>query len=131
MIIKQSILMGMVLFGLGGCANYHPSFECKPWKGIACSSVSQVNAMVDNGSWKHKVSDKNNKEVKKETIRVKNQVPFPIVVPNNLDESAVFRVPEETLRIWVAPYVSEDDGYMDSQYIHQVVEPGEWLEDRS
>jgi hypothetical protein len=32
---------------LTGCATYNETFDCEPGKGVGCTSLSQVNHMVD------------------------------------------------------------------------------------
>jgi hypothetical protein len=59
---------------------------------------------------------------------VANTIPFPMVLPKDLHKSIVERSPETTLRIWIAPYVSDPDGYIEAQYVHKVLEPGSWME---
>jgi hypothetical protein len=85
--------------------------------------------MVDSGTF----NDAGNllaTKVKKETIKVANKMPFPMIIANNLHHTIVQRIPETTLRIWVAPYVSMQDGYIEAQYVHEILQPGAWREKR-
>lgn len=128
--MQKTLIMTVVAL-LSGCSNYNSAFECKLGKGVNCTSVSKINNMVDSGAFNE--ADNNlaaNKKVKKETIKVANKTPFPMVLPNNFHNSIVQRLPETTLRIWVAPYVSAQDGYIEAQYVHEVLEKGAWVEQR-
>jgi hypothetical protein len=116
----------ILLFNLIGCASYNSSFECKPCKGIACTSVSRINSRVDRGN----LAANKTKKVKKETIKIPNKIPFPITSTNNLPQMKVARIPETTMRIWIAPFVSEHDGYIEAQYVHEVVEKSSWCDER-
>ena len=124
----HKLLITLMFISLTGCASYNNSFECKPGQGVSCTSVSKINAMVDRGELNDTASS--GKKIKKQTIRVKNKTPFPTILPNNFHDSVVERAPETTLRIWLAPYVSASDGYIEAQYIHEVLEPGAWVEQR-
>lgn len=126
--MKKLLLVMLAI--LSGCSNYSGSFACKPSKGVSCTSVSKINSMVDRGAFNQSSLDGHNKKLKKETINVKNKTPFPMVLPHNIHHSIVQRVPETTLRIWVAPYVNDSEGYIDATYLHEVLESGAWLEQR-
>ena len=122
------ILPYLLFMLLPSCSNYNSAFECKLGKGVNCTSVSQINNMVDLGSL-NAVEDQSSKfKVKKEIIKVAQKTQFPLVLPNNLHNSSVIRIPETTLRIWVAPYVSAQDGYIEAQYVHKVLEKSAWME---
>ncbi len=128
MIKFLSILI--VTFSLVGCASYNSSFECKANSGVGCKSVSTVYGMVDKGELPVKPNTIAEQKVKKQTIKAKNKLPFPQVIPDNLHAFEVFRKPESVLRIWLAPFVSKDGAYQEAQYIHEVVDPSSWLEDK-
>lgn len=124
----QKLLIVTVIL-LAGCSNYDNLFQCKLGKGVNCTSVSNINRMVDSDTF----NDAGNllaTKVKKETIKVANKTPFPMIIANNLHHTIVHRIPETTLRIWVAPYVSMQDGYIEAQYVHEILEPGAWREKR-
>ena len=129
------ILPCLILMLLSSCSNYNSAFECKLGTGVNCVSVSKINHMVDDGSLNKIEANSSvfvpgNYKVKKEIIKVAQQIPFPLVLPNNLHNSNVARIPETTLRIWVAPYVSAKDGYIEAQYVHEILEKGAWMEQR-
>jgi type IV conjugative transfer system lipoprotein TraV len=126
----KKLLIIVTLAILAGCSSYGGSFACKPSKGVGCTSVSKINSMVDRGVFKQGSLNEQHKKLNKETINVKNKTPFPMVLPHNIHNSIVQRGPETTLRIWVAPYVNDSDGYVDATYVHEVLEPGSWLEQR-
>lgn len=125
----QKLLIIIVIALLSGCSNYNDAFECKVGKGVNCTSVSKINSMVDSGTFNEANSNLAvNKKVKKETIKVANKVPFPMILPQDFHNSIVQRIPETTLRIWVAPYISGQDGYIEAQYVHEVLEKSAWME---
>ncbi len=126
----QKLLIIVTFTLLSGCSSYSGSFACKPGKGIDCTSVSKINSMVDRGAFNEGSLIEQHKKLKKETINVKNKIPFPMVLPNNIHNSIIQMAPETTLRIWVAPYVNDSDGYIDATYVHEVLEPGSWVEQR-
>lgn len=126
----QKLIMFLSIILLASCSSYNNAFECKLSKGVNCTSVSKINTMVDRGAFnQQELIGTNN--IKKQTIKVNNNIPFPVVLPNDLHHSIVQRMPETTLRIWVAPYVSDKDGYIEAQYVHEVLEKASWVEARS
>lgn len=120
----------LIVILVSSCSSYNSGFECKADKGINCTSVSKINNMVDSGTFNQSTDNVSKNKIKKETIRVANKIPFPLVLPNDLHHVAVQRIPETTLRIWVAPYVSSKDGYIEAQYVHEVLEKSSWVEQR-
>ncbi len=125
----QKLLITIVIILLSGCSSYNNAFECKVGKGVNCTSVSKINNMVDSGIFSEAEENSAKKQIKKETIKIA-KIPFPLVLPNDWNHSIVQRIPETTLRIWVAPYVSSQDGYIEAQYVHKVLEKGAWVEQR-
>ena len=124
-------LFCLIVILVSACSSYNSGFECKAGKGINCTSVSKINNMVDSGNFNEGENNSLQKnKIKKETIKVANKIPFPLVLPNDLHHVAVQRIPETTLRIWVAPYVSSQDGYIEAQYVHEVLEKSTWVEQR-
>lgn len=126
----QKLLIMFMITLLSSCSSYNNAFECKLGKGVNCTSVSKINNMVDRGTFNQTEAKLANNKVKKEIVKVANKTPFPYVLPNDLHHSMVQRIPETTLRIWVAPYVSDQDGYIEAQYVHEVLEKGAWMEQR-
>ena len=127
----QKLLITIMVTLLAACSSYNSGFECKAGKGINCTSVSKINNMVDSGNFNEGEKNPASKnKIKKETIKVANKIPFPLVLPNDLHHVEVQRIPETTLRIWVAPYVSAKDGYIEAQYVHEVLEKSSWVEQR-
>jgi hypothetical protein len=61
------IIVSTVLFlGLGGCAAYQNKFDCPPGKGAHCSSVEEIEQMINNGQvWKVNGKVKVAKETKR------------------------------------------------------------------
>jgi type IV conjugative transfer system lipoprotein TraV len=111
--MQQLVIMVVIIALLSGCSSYNNAFECKLGKGVNCTSVSKINSMVDSGAFNDSEKHASNNKIKKETIKVANKTPFPMVLPSDFHNSIVQRMPETTLRIWVAPYVSAQDGYID------------------
>lgn len=126
----QQLLTLVAIILLIGCSNYNNAFDCKAGEGVNCTSVSKINTMVDIGAFNGAEPPAANKKIKKETIKIANKIPFPMILPSDFHNSIVQRMPETTLRIWVAPYVSAQDGYIEAQYVHEVLEKSAWVEHR-
>lgn len=124
----SKFLPWLMLMLLANCSNYKNDFECKIGQGVNCISVSKINNMVDSGTFNQLSNPLANNKIKKQTIKIANKVPFPLVLPKDLHNSMVQRTADLTLRIWVAPYVSDKDGYIEAQYVHEVLEKSTWVE---
>ena len=122
------ILPCLIIICLSGCSSYNNAFECKVGKGVNCTSVSHINQMLDSGTLNEFQDNTKLIKVKRQIIKVSDKTPFPMILPTDLHNSVVERIPETTLRIWVAPYVSAKDGYIEAQYVHEVLEKGSWVE---
>ncbi len=121
----KAILILLACFSLTACGTYHSGFDCKAEPGVGCKSISEINGMINKGSFTNKKNKRSEVEVVKQ-----NTLPFPQVIPNDLHNSEVYRQPELVMRIWLAPYIDKTGAYQEAQYTHEVIETGKWLEFR-
>lgn len=97
-------------------------FDCEAGKGVGCKSITQVNALVDQGS-----------------LESGGQVqPMPPVVgPLQAeakkiqeivlsDNSVIHRASEEHLRIWMGPFQDDRGNFHEPSVIHTVIRPSYW-----
>lgn len=51
--VFRIFISSVLVFGLSGCSTYQNKFDCPPSKGAHCSSVEEIEQMVNNGQvWK-------------------------------------------------------------------------------
>ena len=108
-VLKISLMLVSALV-LTACSAYQEHFKCKAQSGLGCSSVTEVNNLVNQG-WP--AVDTRKKTAKKESVfggffkckGCKN------VASDNHHPNA--------LRIWIAPHGSQNQ-YRDEQFIYSV-----------
>lgn len=116
---------------LSGCGVYNSQFECKAANGMKCQSLSEINKAVNEeermGSFKEGIQTSDAAQnPPKEPYQL---VPFPDHQGGYLinTEPQVIRMPEETMRVWIAPYKNKSDEYVDESHIHIVTKEGRWI----
>lgn len=110
--------MFIILMNAAGCALYKAEFDCKYEKGLGCKSISEVNELVDQGQFKDKgkeASGAKNLEVASAQLPI---IAFP--------QGSIQRIPEEHLRVWIAPHLDEQGNFHEASIIHTVIQPGRW-----
>lgn len=120
---------------LSGCSTTSETFDCSPGKGVGCKSISEVNHMVDQGVLGEGALGKGGNNVT--TI-----LPPELVIAMGsledkltgiqgaglrlVDGGHARRVPEEHLRVWVAPFQDDQGNLHEGSVIHTVLKPGHW-----
>lgn len=123
---------------LGACSTTSETFDCKAGNGVGCKSISEVNQMIDEqGRGKETTGNKqsillpqhaesfpnpiiSSTPRKIENLRVSStSVPFS-------EYATVQRIPEEYLRVWIAPFQDEYGNLHEGSVIHTVLKPGYW-----
>lgn len=131
--LLRALTLGIVAFGvvsLTGCAmsgleNSTDKFACKAPDGVACTSVSGIyaNAAQDNLPSLRAYR----KEVVPTTKALAGaQLPLPVALPG-----VPLRSQSRTLRIWIAPWVDDENTLHDQSFMYVVVDPGQWLLEHS
>jgi len=105
-----SIIAAALFISLAGCA--HQKFDCPYTDGVRCKSLSEVDKEVSEGKLG------NNRSSPKKELQKLTFIPAP--------ESAL-RSQEEVLRVWVAPYQSQDGTFHEEKVLHFVAKPAEWV----
>lgn len=105
------VLLGII--GLTGCTHMNSHLDCGLQKGATCKSLDEVNQLVDAGH----LGNGKIKRVKRHGrhIHVAGNTPKPV------------RVPEEVMRIWVAPYQDAQGNYHGEKFVYAVVKSSAWL----
>jgi len=109
---------------LAGCMSvYDEDFDCGVGKGVGCRSISQVNEMVNRGQVPLKEVEE--KEEESNDIAIEDLPGLEALSAQN--GIKVKRIPEKTLRIWVAPHEAQDGSFVEETYVNLVIEPGRWI----
>jgi len=111
--IKILGVMCMSLFVLSGCSNYTEHFATEPGKGSGWRSMSQTYAM-DKSDEKEAF-----KEITVQTVFLQNE--------EDVTGRYIDRMPDETLKIWIAPHMDDDNNLFDGAFVKTIVKPGEWV----
>lgn len=132
-------MKGLVLTaGMGllvaGCAtsNVEKDFHCAAQDGTACATISEA----DNTSKGGKVTPITERH---EDSALKSLSQSPLGVGKGTGsyagmpdggyayETSRYRVPEQVGRIWIAPYLDENEILHEGQYAHFVISEGRWV----
>lgn len=117
----RTILVLISAVNLSACSAYQEHFKCKAQPGLGCSSITEVNSLVNQG-WPS--NDARKKEVNKKESFFSRL--FKRKNANNFQSCSTCR-PESLkgltnpypnrLRIWIAPY-QDDNAYHDEQFVY-------------
>lgn len=137
--ISQVILTLLFLpLIVSGCSTSSETFDCEPGKGVGCQSITKVNKMIDAG---HFIDSKDEFF---SSLFVKPPVlsHFPPAInrgladPTRVDHqvmdntsmqfTVVRRIPEQPIRVWVAPYQDEVGNFHEASVVHSVIQGGYW-----
>lgn len=113
-------LMIPCLLFLSACTSNNDLFDCPAGKGMGCKSISEVNLMVEQGHF-GKLDDE-------ETAPLKTLAPVAMDFEEISQTSThnIERVPEQNLRLWIAPFQDESGNFHEESSIHTVVRQGHW-----
>ncbi len=112
--VKFSILC----FLLTGCTDYRESFSTEAGVGSGWKSMSNTYKL---GGKKLKTGD---------PIPDVSSPFQPVYVKSEseiIDGRHIDRMPEETLKIWMAPYQDRDQNFFDATFVTTIVKKGEWI----
>lgn len=137
--IKTSFLL-LPLLALAGCGVYSERFECDPGKGVGCLALHKVDAQVDQKTLPFQIEETQEKEKCQEKaaqnegeefiekvspeIQDSSLTPEPLTLTTDLFERK--RLPEQSLKVWIAPYEDRQGNFHEASVVHVVVQPGRW-----
>ena len=99
---------------LNACTTMNSKFTCKTPDGVICSSLDEVNGMVDRGVIGGKKT-------------LNKNISFALTVFPGFKAGDKLRYGESVMRIWVAPYEDLQGNYHAASVFYMVVKPGHWL----
>ena len=118
-------LMVMSLI-LTGCSTASESFDTEATKGVGSKSISEVNAMIDQGKIEGVKGDNDTSKV---IAPVLVQTPMPTLNQETIvlsDHSVIHRQPEQHMRIWMAPFQDANGNFHEAAVVHTLQRPSFW-----
>ncbi len=91
--------------------------------GVNCSSLDQVNTMIDQGKIGAKRSTINYNLT---AAPIQSQATTFARLNSSSANLEWLRQPETVMRIWIAPYEDQDGNYHQPGMLYSVVKPGRW-----
>ncbi|MBY0463163.1 MAG: TraV family lipoprotein [Alphaproteobacteria bacterium] len=118
--MKKRIIIPSLFLFLSACTSNNELFDCQAGKGMGCKSISEVHRMVDQGYF-GRSSDE-------ESSPLKALAPIAMIPEESIQTSAggIERIPEQNLRLWIAPFQDEAGNFHEESVIHTVVQQGRW-----
>jgi conjugal transfer pilus assembly protein TraV len=116
----------MLSLVLTGCSTASESFDSTAVKGVGSKSISEVNAMIDQGKIEGIPGDR---DMDKVVAPVIVQTPIPTSNPETIvlsDHSVIHRQPEQHIRIWMAPFQDANGNFHEASVIHTLLRPSFW-----
>ncbi len=118
--------VGLAILTLAGCSTASESFDSEATKGVGSKSISQVNAMIDQGKIEGIAGDNQAHQV---IAPVMVQNPQPNLNPETIvlsDHSVIHRQPEQHMRIWLAPFQDANGNFHEAAVVHTLQRPSFW-----
>lgn len=132
-LITASVSISVAGLTLSGCSTTSESFDCKAGHGVGCKSISDVNQMVNQAHLGSLVESDATWIKDKQFTLPSESAPLsvPVISADSLPvehskELVVHRMPEEYLRVWVAPYQDQQGNLHEGSMVHTVLKPGHW-----
>jgi conjugal transfer pilus assembly protein TraV len=122
---------------LCGCSTTSETFDCPACQDVGCKSISEVNQMVDQqvggkdavGGMQsilpHHTTSSPSPIISTSSTGIENSN-VPITAVPLSDSFTVQRIPEEYLRVWIAPFQDQQGNLHEGSIIHTVLKPGYW-----
>jgi len=108
------------------CSSASESFDSEATKGVGAKSISEVNAMIDQGKIDGLKSEVDQASV---VAPVVVQKAVPIANPETIvlsDHSVIQRQPEQHIRIWFAPFQDINGNFHEASVVHTLLRPSFW-----
>ncbi len=121
-----NIFMTIVTLMLTACSSASESFDSEATKGVGAKSISEVNAMIDQGKIDGLKSEVDQASV---VAPVVVQKAVPIANPETIvlsDHSVIQRQPEQHMRIWFAPFQDINGNFHEASIVHTLLRPSFW-----
>lgn len=124
LIANGTVSLGLLI--LTACSSASESFDSEATQGVGAKSISEVNAMIDQGKISGVKGDNDLAAVVSPVI-IKN--PIAVANPETIvlsDQSIIQRQPEQHLRIWFAPFQDMNGNFHEAAIVHTLLRPSYW-----
>jgi len=121
-----NMVVSLSLLTLSACSSTSESFDSGATKGVGAKSISEVNAMIDQGKIDGLKSEMDHASV---VAPVVVQKAVPIANPETIvlsDHSVIQRQPEQHMRIWFAPFQDINGNFHEALIVHTLLRPSFW-----
>lgn len=126
---------------LTGCSTYSETFDCPPGSGVGCTSISEVDQMIDQSMDKAKLSNEkpaqdlpidlaSYKPIIREEFLSAHPASIVSVPSTSQSRDTVSRIPERHLRIWIAAFEDGTGNLFSESFVYTIFKPGEWRVNR-
>lgn len=126
---KIAVNISLILtLTLAGCSTASESFDSEATKGVGSKSISQVNAMIDQGKIEG-IQGEGDNQTHQVIAPVVVQTPQPNMNPETIvlsDHSVIHRQPEQHMRIWLAPFQDANGNFHEAAVVHTLQRPSFW-----
>ena len=136
--IKRSVVFCLVGSGLVGCSLHtNEEFDCPAGKGLGCKSVTEIKKKLNQGEID--IPETTMEAAQRRGVAGHTMVPpvigqtpvaggaphstISVVDSNGL---VIQRIPEQPLRVWIAPYQDQDGNLREASVVHTVIKQGSW-----
>lgn len=106
---------------LSGCSSVSEVFDTPPGEGVGNKPISEVNRMVSQGSLGKE--DPSLPQVLSPVMGIPSLKPSAFVLS---DKTVIQRVPEQTGRVWIAPFQDEQGNFHEGSIVHTLITPSSW-----
>lgn len=133
--MKKLLIVSSLVAGLSGCAVFtgldaKSDFACAAPKGFSCTSMTGVYANINNpdlpkGTKTTFLGASNPMYAIRHKPGMDDYGRTPIT--HYQDSGIPIRTQPQIMRIWIAPWESQDKTFYDQNYVYSVVDQGDWV----
>jgi conjugal transfer pilus assembly protein TraV len=132
--MKLIVFLGLPFFALTACtgSNTDKDFLCEAQIGTPCSTIEQADQQVSGGkvtSVAEKQEDTLGSLISQAPLAVGKSGSIGANMPDGgaAYNSARYRVPEKTSRLWIGPYLDDEGILHESRFVHFVLSEAAWV----
>lgn len=117
------VSMVCIFLILTGCAGMNSGFNCPMKPGQLCSSLDEVNRMVDQGKM-GRTQHPNGSDTAIESAGNTQTTPYAM---DAVKADEPLRYGESIIRVWIAPFEDKSGNYHQPSTVYALLQPGHWV----
>lgn len=132
--MTRFMFLAATAFTLVGCAstNIDKDFHCAAQDGTACATIGEADRTSKSGKVQpitEREEDRALKSLSQPPLGTDKATGTYAGMPDGgyAYQTSRYRIPEEVGRIWIAPYLDENQILHEGQYVHFVISEGRWV----